>query len=86
MRNLPEVKDIKELISFFETRQLPKTVKLSEHETITDMEKFVLSHVESMMLHYKKGKDIKNHDTDIFYVYFDKLVEAKNIIQKSLVE
>jgi hypothetical protein len=62
-----------QLIKFFETITLPKEIKLTEHETITDCQKFVNGHIE-----YLKAKS----GNKTFLPYFERILKLYEILNK----
>jgi hypothetical protein len=62
----------KELKAYFESVELPKTLELNKSELITNVEKFIQSHLQ-VVLHNSKNK--------VFKPYLDRLEQVKTIIK-----
>ena len=63
---------IKELQLFFESRELPKILKLAKNETILDVRSFVASHMSIVE---------RNNGNKIFKPYLTRLIKIQTIIK-----
>jgi hypothetical protein len=61
------------LQSYFESIELPKTLQLNKSELITNVEKFIKSHLQ-VVLH--------NNNNNTYKPYLDRLEQVKTIIKK----
>lgn len=73
----PETKDIKALVTFFETaKDLPKTLRISEGEVIDDMAGFIEKHLMGIRAAFKRNKEL------LFYPDYDRLIKVREILTK----
>ena len=61
-----------QLQSYFENIELPKTLQLNKSELITNVEKFIQSHLQVVL---------SNPNRNVYKPYLDRLEQVKTIIK-----
>ena len=64
----------KELKTYFESAELPKTLELNKSQMISDVKKFIKSHLK-VVFH--------NSDKKVYKPYLDRLEQVKTIIESN---
>lgn len=67
------VEQITELETFFEETELPATLLLESGVMVTDVKKFIATHIAVLK---------QNGDKMIYQVFYNRLLKAKQIIQR----